>query len=191
MINDKAYIDAVLRGDTRSFAPLVDKYKDMVFAMCMRMLKNREDAEDLSQEIFVKAFMGLPSFKGDSKFSTWLFRIAFNEIVALKRMPVLETTPVEDWMDFDENYTAPIVSTMEQINYADRLNYIQMALDKMKEKEALMLTLFYLNEHTVSEISDICSMSESNVKTILHRARHNMGEILVKILGEKTALTLI
>lgn len=190
-MDEKLLIEKVLHGDTRSFAPLVDKYKDMVFAVVMRMVKNREDAEDLTQEVFIKAYMNISKFKNDSKFSTWLFRIAFNEASTKYNASSLDTTPVEDWMNFSETVDAPMVSQMEEMKSQERLHYIQKAMDKMDGRDATILTLFYLNEHTVVEISDICSMSESNVKTTLSRARVKMGQILVNMLGKEAAKNLI
>ena len=190
MIDDNALIDRIKKGDARCFASLGEKYKDMVFAMSMRIVHNREDAEDLTQEIFVKVYMGLPSFKGECKFSTWLFRIAYNQAVALKRELQLQTTPIEDYTAFDEQGYAPTINAMEHINSQDRKKYIQMALDRMKEKEALILTLFYLNEHSVAEIADICNVSIANVKVLLHRARTHMGDILTQILDKETIASL-
>ena len=190
MIEDSVLIERVLAGDTRSFASIVDRYKDMVYALSMRIAKNREDAEDLTQEIFVKVYMGLPSFKGECRFSTWLFRIAYNQAIGLKREIQLQTSPIEDIVAFDEEGYSPSINAMEELNSQDRVKYIQMALDKMKEKEAFILTLFYLNQHSVAEISEICSVSPANVKVLLHRARTHMGEILTQILDKETIASL-
>ena len=190
MIEDSVLIERVLAGDTRSFASIVDRYKDMVYALSMRIAKNREDAEDLTQEIFVKVYMGLPRFKGECRFSTWLFRIAYNQAIELKREIQLQTSPIEDLVAFDEEGYSPSINAMEELNSQDRIKYIQMALDKMKEKEAFILTLFYLNQHSVAEISEICSVSPANVKVLLHRARTHMGEILTQILDKETIASL-
>lgn len=190
MIEDSVLIERVLAGDTRSFASIVDRYKDMVYALSMRIAKNREDAEDLTQEIFVKVYMGLPRFKGECRFSTWLFRIAYNQAIELKREIQLQTSPIEDLVAFDEEGHSPSINAMEELNSQDRIKYIQMALDKMKEKEAFILTLFYLNQHSVAEISEICSVSPANVKVLLHRARTHMGEILTQILDKETIASL-
>ena len=190
MIEDSVLIERVLAGDTRSFASIVDRYKDMVYALSMRIAKNREDAEDLTQEIFVKAYMGLPRFKGECRFSTWLFRIAYNQAIELKREIQLQTSPIEDYTTFDDEGLTPSINAMEELNSQDRVKYIQMALDRMKEKEAFVLTLFYLNGHSVAEISEICSVSAANVKVLLHRARTHMGEILTQILDKETIASL-
>ena len=76
--NDQHYINKVLGGDTNSFAFLVEKYKDMVFTLALKINKSREEAEEVSQDTFIKAFKSLKNFKGDSKFSTWVYKIAYN-----------------------------------------------------------------------------------------------------------------
>lgn len=184
-------IDAVLRGETRCFAPLVDKYKDMVFATVSRMLPSREDAEDLTQEVFVKAYMGLSRFKRDSKFSTWLFRIAYNEAVSMYHAPSLDTTGIEPWTQDEEEQEMQMSSSLQGMASQERLHYIQQAMDRMDRKNAVILTLYYLNEHTVAEISDICDISQSNVKVILHRARVQMKRILEQMLGVDAAEKLL
>ena len=78
--NDQLYIEKVLKGDTNSFAFLVDKYKDMVFSLALKVVKNKEEAEEVSQDTFIKAFRSLKNFKGDAKFSTWLYKLSLIHI---------------------------------------------------------------------------------------------------------------
>ncbi len=75
---DQIIIDKILKGDTNAFAVLVDSYKDLVFTLALRMIKNREEAEEVSQDTFIKVFKSLDKFKGESKFSTWIYRVAYN-----------------------------------------------------------------------------------------------------------------
>lgn len=76
--NDQHYINLIIDGDTNAFAVLVNRYKDLVFTLALRMLKNREEAEEVSQDAFIKAYKSLNKFKGDSKFSTWIYKITYN-----------------------------------------------------------------------------------------------------------------
>lgn len=78
IIDDQHYINLVLKGDTNAFAVLVDRYKDLVYTLSLRMIKNREEAEELSQDTFIKVYRSLGKFKGESKFSTWLYKVAYN-----------------------------------------------------------------------------------------------------------------
>ena len=77
-ISDQHYIDKILQGETNSFAVLVDHYKDMIFTLALKMVKNREEAEEVAQDTFIKIYSSLNKFKGDSKFSTWIYKIAYN-----------------------------------------------------------------------------------------------------------------
>ncbi|MDD7914620.1 RNA polymerase sigma factor [Polaribacter ponticola] len=87
---DQLYINKVINGDTNAFAYLVDTYKNMVFSLAFKMTKNREEAEEISQDTFVKAFKNLHKFKGDSKFSTWLYRIAYHACLdAIKKIKII------------------------------------------------------------------------------------------------------
>jgi RNA polymerase sigma factor (sigma-70 family) len=87
---DQLYIDKVINGDTNAFAYLVDAYKDMVFSLAFKMTKNREEAEEVSQDTFIKAFKNLNKFKGDSKFSTWLYRIGYHACLdAIKKIKII------------------------------------------------------------------------------------------------------
>ena len=77
-INDQVYINKILNGDTNAFTVLVDRYKDLVFTLALRMVKNRKEAEEVSQDTFIKVYNSLNRFKGDSKFSTWIYIVAYN-----------------------------------------------------------------------------------------------------------------
>ena len=84
--NDLYYINKVIGGDSNAFAVLVDRYKDFVFTLAIRMVKNREEAEEVSQDVFIKTFNSLRKFNGDSKFSTWLYKIAYNTCLVSMRL---------------------------------------------------------------------------------------------------------
>jgi RNA polymerase sigma factor (sigma-70 family) len=78
MINDQHYINLIIEGDSNAFAVLVDRYKNMVFSLALKMVKNREEAEEVAQDTFIKVFKSLVKFKGDSKFSTWVYKVTYN-----------------------------------------------------------------------------------------------------------------
>ena len=94
-------------------------------------------------------------------------------------------------MNFEQSVDAACVGQMEHLSARQRSQYVQQAMDRLDPRDAMLLTLFYLNEHSVAEISDICSMSLSNVKTCLSRARVRMGKILTGMLGPDAASILI
>ena len=76
--NDEKIINQIIAGDSNAFSVLVDRYKDLVFTLSLKMLKNREEAEEVAQDTFIKVFKSLSKFKGDSKFSTWIYKVTYN-----------------------------------------------------------------------------------------------------------------
>jgi len=102
---DQPYIDRTLKGDLGAFTVLVDRYKFMVFTLAMRMVKNREDAEEIAQDTFLKAYKGLNGFRGGSKFSTWIYKIAYyRSLDYIKKIGRnLDTTLIEGYLEHDFN----------------------------------------------------------------------------------------
>ncbi len=97
--DEKYYIDRVRAGDKEAFAWLVDQYRDMIYTVCLRMLNSEADAEEAAQDAFVKAYRSLSSFQGKSKFSTWIYRIAYNQCISVIRKKVRMIDLVEDLPD--------------------------------------------------------------------------------------------
>jgi len=164
---DEIYIQKVLKGDTDVFRFLIKKYKDIGYSLAMSVVKDEFAAQDVLQASFVIAFSKLSAFKGNSKFSTWLYRIIINEafkvlkkhnkdIVSYGELPVSISTDVED--------------TGSRIDGEDQRYYINEALKLLSPNESLALRLFYLGENSIEEIAEITGWSNTNIKVILHRA---------------------
>lgn len=175
---DEICIQRILGGDSEAFRQLITKYKDMAYSIAMSVIKDEFHAEEIIQDSFVIAYEKLDTFKGDSKFSTWFYRIVINESFKLAKKHKNE------FVDFVES--TPEIS--DEINIAilnlkidDQKYFINEALKKVSPKESLVLRLFYLNENSIEEISGITGWSSSNIKVILHRARTNLKYILTKI----------
>lgn len=167
---DKVYIAKIRKGDPASYAFLVDRYKDMAYTIALRILRNPEDAEDAAQDSFIKAYRQLDKFEGKSKFSTWLYTIVYRTSVSKlqqSRIPVFSMSE-----DLAENYTYDYSTPqIEGMQAAEQQKYIKLAIAKLPESEALLITLFYLNENTIREIEEITGLTESNIKVKLYRAR--------------------
>jgi RNA polymerase sigma-70 factor (ECF subfamily) len=177
--NDQQYIDKVLEGDTNAFAILVDKYKDMVFSLALKITKSREEAEEVSQDSFIKAFKSLKKFKGDSKFSTWLYKITYNNCI--DRVKKIARTYNTDTIDeVNENKIKAIEDTLETIERGERATVIKECMEALPEDERTILWLFYFEELSLKEIKDVTSYSESNIKVKLHRARKRLLAIVKK-----------
>ena len=177
-------IDHVKRakeGDTASFAFLVEKYKDLAFSVALRVCHNSQDAEDIVQEAFIRVYRNLSKFRNESKFSTWLYRIVYNESVLYFRKYGKEPFPEENGSDLNE-YASSASDLVEGQELSERVNTI---LDSMTGNYGAILTLYYLNEKDINEIHDITGLSVSNVKVILMRAREKFRERMFAMMGEE------
>jgi len=179
--DDIWYIERVLKGDTQYFSHFVDKYKDIVYSIAFKVLRNREDAEEMAQESFVKAFKSLHTFKGSAKFSTWLYRITYNNCISEVRKKKLKFVSTDDVQIADE----PEEMNLDGIPEENRAKYVKAALDKLPEDEYTLILLYYFEDKSVDEISQITRMSESNVKVKLFRARKKLHTILNEMLKEE------
>ncbi len=181
---DNYYIDKVLNGDTNAYAILVNKHKDMVFTIANRIIRNREDAEEIAQDAFMKAFEHLKNFKKKAKFSTWIYRITYNASISRIRKKNPETISMDDTtvdnFSFDEN-NLEILDKPED----EQKRLIKIALNHLNEQDHLIITLFYLKEKSVEEISEITNLSKSNIKVKLHRIRNKIYKELYHLIGEK------
>jgi RNA polymerase sigma-70 factor (ECF subfamily) len=184
---DNYYIGKVLNGDTNAYAILVNKHKDMVFTIANRIIRNREDAEEIAQDAFMKAFEHLKNFKKKAKFSTWIYRITYNAAISRIRKKNPETISMDDTIfdnfSFDEN-NLEILDKPED----EQKRLIKIALNHLNEQDHLIITLFYLKEKSVEEISEITNLSKSNIKVKLHRIRNKIYKELYHLIGEKVNL---
>ncbi len=178
---DSYYIDRVLEGKTSEYAMLIDKYKDMVFTITYRITGNREDAEEVSQDVFLKAFNGLAEFRGTSKFSTWLYKIAYNQSVSRIRKKKID---VYSYDGMDMNISELHGETDTNLEQLDQIpvEYLKKAFALLEETDRVLLTLYYQDDCSVKEISGITGLSHSNVKIRLFRGRKKLISTLEKIL---------
>lgn len=175
--NDQHYINKVKEGDTNSFAILVDNYKDMVFSLALKIMRNREEAEEVSQDTFIKAFRSLHSFKGDSKFSTWLYKITYNNCMdRTKRISRSYNAQTIDTVV--ENKIESSESILDSIERKERAKLIEQCLEELPQEERLILWMFYYQELSLKEIIDVTSYTQANLKVKLHRARKKLLKIV-------------
>lgn len=172
---DDIYIQKVLKGDTDAFRFLIRKYKDIGYSLAISVVKDEFAAQDVLQASFVIAYTKLSTFKGKSKFSTWLYRIIINEAFkALKK----HKKDIVSYGELPVNVLNDVEDTSSKINGEDQRYYINEALKLLSPNESLALRLFYLGENSIEEIAEITGWNNSNIKVILHRARSNMRHIL-------------
>jgi len=169
---EQIIIRKVVAGDAQAFAVLVNTYKDMAVLLAYNILLNREDAEEVAQDAFVKAYSSLHSFKSDARFSTWLYRIVVN--TALNKKKLKKQYPVE----ISDTLAAELPSDINTI-FATQITsehrkHIQAALKAINTNERLCITLYYLNELSVEEIHELTGITTSNIKVLLYRGRKNL-----------------
>jgi RNA polymerase sigma factor (sigma-70 family) len=180
-LEDALYINQVLEGNTAQFAVLVERYKDFAYTIALRITKNAEDAEEVSQDSFLKAFQQLDSFHGSSKFSTWLYTIVFRTAISKTRKNVLETADTDSFVV--ENKHVEHNTPLDELSKADQSAFVKSAIERLPEMDGLIISLYYIEESSISEIEEITGWTESNVKVKLHRARKKLQkelEVLLK-----------
>jgi RNA polymerase sigma-70 factor (ECF subfamily) len=178
-LNDQHYIDKILQGETNAFAVLVDRYKDMIFTLALKMIKNREEAEEVAQDTFIKTFSSLSKFKGDSKFSTWIYKIAYNTCLdRLKKNKKEENNISID--DFSSHLIKTMDNALSALEDKERKQTIQNCLNLLPSDENFLLTLFYFEDQSLEEIGKIMNINANNVKVKLFRSRQKLAVILKK-----------
>jgi RNA polymerase sigma factor (sigma-70 family) len=183
---DLDLITAVLNGDTAQYAVLVKHHQRFVFTLAMRFAKNREDAEEVAQDVFVKAYRALGTFKQTSKFSTWLYTITYTTAMTFLRKKRLDTQSIND----DENVLqiANSDKDFDASNSAEKKSsyaYLSQAIDMLLPDDAAIITLFYKGEQSLEEIGEALSMEPNTVKVKLHRARQRLKEKLQYLLKDE------
>jgi RNA polymerase sigma-70 factor (ECF subfamily) len=181
---DSYYIKKVLSGNLPSFAILVEKHKNLAFTLALRIAKNHEDAEEIAQDAFLKAYNSLNSFKEESKFSTWLYKIVFNTAISKMRKKQMLNVSI-DASNIGNTIQEERISSLEALHKKERKKIIAEAVARLKEEETVVMTLYYLNENTLKEIEEITGFSNSNIKILLHRGRKKLLLELKKILKEE------
>jgi RNA polymerase sigma-70 factor (ECF subfamily) len=178
---DNYYISRILEGKTSDFAYLIDKYKDMIFTLAFRITGNREDAEEISQDAFLKAYRGLEAFRGSSKFSTWLYKIAYNQSVSRIRKKQPEIQSYDSLSISLDECQGEMDLNQERLDNIP-VEYIKQAFEQLEEIDSAVLTMFYQDDLNVKEISAVTGLSISNVKVKLFRGRKKLTDMLEKIL---------
>ncbi len=175
--DDQHYINLVMKGNTNAFAVLVDRYKDMVFTLSLKMLKDREEAEEVSQDTFLKIYKSLNKFNGESKFSTWIYKVAFNTCLdRLKKNKRLQ--PVVGMDDFTETEALSLMNVLDTIEDKERKQMIQDCLHLLPGEDSFLLTLYYFEEQSLEEIGKIIGITPNNVKIRLYRSRKKLASLL-------------
>ncbi len=177
-LTEAEIIDSVKRGNQADFALLIDLYKDKAFSLLKRMLKNEMDAEEALMDSFMKAYKAIDSFRHDSKFSTWFYRIVYNTALTVlagkKRKIEQQMSSIDEHFDLGE-YDDQIYAESENVK-----QYVFKMVDKLPPRNALVIILFYIDNLSLNEISQVLEISLVNSKVLLHRSRNSLKDLLLK-----------
>jgi RNA polymerase sigma factor (sigma-70 family) len=182
---DQALITAVLDGNSAAYAELVNRHKRFVFTMAMKFAKNREDAEEIAQDCFVKAYRSLGTFKNTSKFSTWLYTITYTTAMSFLRKKRIATYSIdeeESHLQLENNISSYQAHDVEK---KSKYAYLNLAISLLLPDDAAIITLFYKSEQSLDEIAQVLNMESNTVKVKLHRARLRLKEKLEYLLKEE------
>lgn len=177
-LTDIEIIESIKRGNTADFSLLINRYKDKAFNLLKRLLKNEMDAEEVLQDSFLKVFNSLKTFRYDSQFSTWFYRIVYNtaltKLSSKKRKIEQEMTSIDEHFDLAD-YDNEVYSSAENAQ-----EYILKMMNKLPIRHALVLILFYIDGLSLNEISKVLRTSLVNTKVMLHRSRNALRDLLLK-----------
>ena len=177
---DIRLVKLALKGQRLAFKRLVEKYQNFVFTITFKVLRSREEAEEAAQDVFIKVYKTLSSFEQKSKFSTWLYTIAYRTAIDKSRKKQLNTYSIDNDDSFIQIEDTGRDNPDKQLFRGDLHDQLHQAIQHLKSTDATLITLFYLHEKSVKEIAEITGLSISNIKTKLHRVREALKKVLSK-----------
>lgn len=176
-------IDRIVAGEESLYATLVDRYKSYAFTIAMKVVANRPEAEEVTQDGFIKAFHYLKKFNKEAKFSTWLYRIVFNTAISYKRKNRQTFQSIENSIvEYHERADSELERDEKQV-------FVAKAMDRLSEADRLAVQLYYIKEYSMEETAELLGQNINTLKVRVHRARQRLADELKKILQEE-ALTL-
>jgi RNA polymerase sigma factor (sigma-70 family) len=175
---DHHYIKLIRQGDKQAFGMLIQKHQNLVYTLAVRMLKNPEEAQEAAQDAFVRVYQSLVAFESKSKFTTWLYRIVYNECLGRLRKTKRHFTIIDELVDHSEE-PSDFMDGLEIMQEKERANMVKKGLEMLNPAESVVLTLFYLEDQSIKEISAITGSTESNVKVQLFRGRKHLAIVLM------------
>jgi RNA polymerase sigma-70 factor (ECF subfamily) len=176
---DIYYIEQVLAGQNNAFSYIVDRHKNKAFNLAFRICGNHEEAEELAQDSFLKAYRALNSFKMKSSFATWFYRIVYNTAISHVRLKKKGVLSLEDFPADATDFIGTNTNE-EEAEKEYRNSLVNFALQKISEEERGLISLYYYEEMSTEDIADVTGISKSNIKVKLFRARQKMQEIIEK-----------
>ncbi len=187
-MTDTEIIQKVLGGEKDCFAYLIDRYKNYVFTLMVNIVGNREDAEEAAQDSFIKAYRCLADFRGESKFSTWLYTIVRTTGITYLRKRKQSYIPIDREIASGKMDNQESEFRADLIERKSRYEQVNRAICMLGTEDAQVINLFYKGEQSLVEIGQIMGLEPNTVKVKLFRARQKLKEKLEKYLSEKINL---
>lgn len=191
-MTDSEIIRQIADGDRNMFRKLVERYQPMVFRTCMGFLHHKDDADDLTQEVFIQTYQTLPAFKGDASFSTWIYRISvnasLNKIRKSQKNQLLQRLESVFGGDTLKEYSFPIPDTENPENIliqSEHREWVQRALNSLPENQRTAIVLSKYDDLPQKEIAAIMNLTEGAVEALLQRAKANLREKLSALQKKK------
>lgn len=185
-MEDAAFISRLKLGDKAAFADVVHGYGDMVINTCYKFLLDRQDAEDLSQEVFIEVFQSVKSFRGDSKLSTWIYRISVTKCLdeIKKRQRKKRFSSVGKMLHLDDvmHWLSGGSSADKMIEQKESMKEIMQALDALPENQRVAFTLSKIDGYSNGEIAEIMDTTVDAVESLIYRAKKRLNDELKAIL---------
>ena len=177
-LSDIELIDQTLAGDQSAYADLVKRHQRFVFTLALRFAKTREDAEEIAQDCFIKAYRSLDAFQRQSKFSTWLYSIVYTTAMTALRKKRVETASIDDENTFIQVESQDSSFDVNNAENRSRSFYVNQAIAQLLPDDAMIITLFYTGEQSLEEIGQTMGIDPNTVKVKLFRARQRLKEKL-------------
>ena len=182
---DNEIINRVLQGEQALYAQLVNRYQNFVFTIALRYTPNREDAEEIAQDVFVKAYRSLADFRGESKFSTWLYTIVTTTCITFLRKKKIPIHSLDNEHIFEVVDNQNSTFRANQVEQKSKVQVINAAIKLLSVDDARIITLFYQAEQSLEEIGRIIGVDPNTAKVKLHRARQRLKEKMEKHFTEE------
>jgi RNA polymerase sigma-70 factor (ECF subfamily) len=181
-LSDIELIEQTLGGNQLAYADLVKRHQRFVFTLALRFAKSREDAEEIAQDCFIKAYRSLSAFQQQSKFSTWLYSIVYTTAMTFLRKRRLDTSSIDDDESHMQIENKPSGYDEYNVENKSRSYYINQAIEQLLPDDANIITMFYKGEQSLEEIAQAMGIEANTVKVKLFRARQRLKERLERIL---------
>ena len=181
---DNEIINSVLGGNQAQYAHLVKRYQNFVFTIVLRYTTSREDAEEIAQDVFVKAYRSLADFRGESKFSTWLYTIVTTTCITFLRKKKVPVHSLDNEHIFEVADNQNATFRANQVEQKSKAQAINEAIKLLSVDDARIITLFYQAEQSLEEIGRIIGVDPNTAKVKLHRARQRLKEKMERYYSE-------